>query len=190
MRNHSSNTTTEDLRTIAQDMLRMGKHWAQSAQGWLDQRRWDMQEGDSFRTHGFNAADAGSDPPHPTLLDAQDGIPVPAVRSLTLDPVSATHDGRFFIRTPTGFAVLDPRRVVADARPPHPIIEEVTVGGRRVPLDRPISALAIGEKQTAWMRRSHSFPSFAERTSGHQSRPENPELQSAVWYPSNEYESL
>ena len=62
MRNHSSNTTTEDLKTIAQDMLRMGKHWAQSAQGWLDQRRWDMQDGDSFRTHGFSAADAGSEP--------------------------------------------------------------------------------------------------------------------------------
>lgn len=42
MRDHSSpNTTTEDLKTVAQDMLRMGKHWAQSAQGWLDQRRWD-----------------------------------------------------------------------------------------------------------------------------------------------------
>ena len=84
------------------------------------------------------AADARGDLPQPALLDAQDGIPVPAVRSLTLDPVSASHDGRFFIRTPTGFAVLDPRRVIADIRPPHPIIEEVTVGGRRVPLDGPI----------------------------------------------------
>src|SRR5690606_7606797 len=62
MRNHNRNTTTEDLKTIAQDMLRMGKHWAQSAQGWLDQRRWDMQDGDGFRSHGTSAADAGSEP--------------------------------------------------------------------------------------------------------------------------------
>ena len=58
MRNHSSNTTTEDLKAIAQDMLRMGKHWAQAAQGWLDQRRWDLQDDGDFRSHGYRA---GSD---------------------------------------------------------------------------------------------------------------------------------
>lgn len=62
MRNHSSNTTTEDLKAVAQDMLRMGKHWAQAAQGWLDQRRWDLQD-DDFRSHGFRAGDG--DAPEP-----------------------------------------------------------------------------------------------------------------------------
>jgi osmotically-inducible protein OsmY len=39
---HFAGTATADLKTVAQDMLRMGKHWAQAAQGWLDQRREDM----------------------------------------------------------------------------------------------------------------------------------------------------
>ncbi|MDQ2702141.1 MAG: BON domain-containing protein [Pseudomonadota bacterium] len=57
MRNHSSstNTTTEDLKTVAQDMLRMGKHWAASAQGWLDQRQWNLQ-GDASYDSAFDAA--------------------------------------------------------------------------------------------------------------------------------------
>ena len=56
MQNHNSpNTTTEDLKAVAQDMLRMGKHWAQAAQGWLDQRRWDLQDDGGFRSHGYRA---------------------------------------------------------------------------------------------------------------------------------------
>jgi hypothetical protein len=34
-----SEVTASDLKAVAQDMLRMGTHWAQAAQGWLDQRR-------------------------------------------------------------------------------------------------------------------------------------------------------
>ena len=29
------NTTTADLKAVAQDMLRMGRHWTRAAQGWL-----------------------------------------------------------------------------------------------------------------------------------------------------------
>jgi osmotically-inducible protein OsmY len=29
------NTTAADLKAVAQDMLRMGRHWTQAAQGWL-----------------------------------------------------------------------------------------------------------------------------------------------------------
>ena len=43
------NTTSSDLTAIAQDMLRMGTHWAQAAQNWLDQRRVDMQQSDVAR---------------------------------------------------------------------------------------------------------------------------------------------
>ena len=53
MRNNKSrnigNTTTSDLTAVAQDMLRMGAHWAQAAQNWLDQRRVDMQQADVAR---------------------------------------------------------------------------------------------------------------------------------------------
>ena len=63
MRNDSSNTTTEDLKAIAQDMLRMGRHWAQSAQGWLDQRRWDLQDDGGFRSHGYRGDDRDASEP-------------------------------------------------------------------------------------------------------------------------------
>jgi hypothetical protein len=39
MRNEDENvaqTTASDLRAVAQDMLRMGRHWALAAQGWLE----------------------------------------------------------------------------------------------------------------------------------------------------------
>ena len=53
MRNNKSrnigNTTTSDLTAVAQDMLRMGAHWAQAAQDWLDQRRVDMRQTDTAR---------------------------------------------------------------------------------------------------------------------------------------------
>ena len=29
-------TTASDLKTVAEDMLRMGRHWASAAQGWLE----------------------------------------------------------------------------------------------------------------------------------------------------------
>jgi signal transduction histidine kinase len=107
------------------------------------------------------AADTRGAPPQPTLLDAHDGIPVPTVRSLTLDPVSASPDGRFFIRTATGLAVLDPRRMIADARPPRPIIEEVTVGGRAMPLDR---AIEIGPNpERVEVRVTATSAAFPER---------------------------
>lgn len=33
---HAAQTTAADLRAVAQDMLRMGRHWARAAQGWLE----------------------------------------------------------------------------------------------------------------------------------------------------------
>jgi len=42
-------TTAADLRAMAQDMLRMGTHWAQAAQDWLDRTRQDMDERDRGR---------------------------------------------------------------------------------------------------------------------------------------------
>lgn len=33
---HVAQTTAADLRAVAQDMLRMGRHWARAAQGWLE----------------------------------------------------------------------------------------------------------------------------------------------------------
>ena len=41
-RNRTGNiasTTANDLAVVAQDMLRMGKHWTQAAQDWLDRNR-------------------------------------------------------------------------------------------------------------------------------------------------------
>lgn len=38
-----ANTTVSDMKAVAQDMLRMGKHWTQAAQDWLDQRREDVR---------------------------------------------------------------------------------------------------------------------------------------------------
>ena len=52
-----ASTTASDLRAMAQDMLRMGTHWAQAAQGWLDQRRWDLQDDGGFRSHGYRTGD-------------------------------------------------------------------------------------------------------------------------------------
>ncbi|WP_181168194.1 BON domain-containing protein [Cognatiluteimonas lumbrici] len=39
-----ASTTVADMKAVAQDMLRMGKHWTQAAQDWLDQRRDDMRD--------------------------------------------------------------------------------------------------------------------------------------------------
>lgn len=39
-----ANTTVSDMKAVAQDMLRMGKHWTQAAQDWLDQRREDVRD--------------------------------------------------------------------------------------------------------------------------------------------------
>jgi hypothetical protein len=41
-----ANTTVSDMKAVAQDMLRMGKHWTQAAQEWLDQRREDVRDDD------------------------------------------------------------------------------------------------------------------------------------------------
>jgi hypothetical protein len=46
-RNRSSSitsTTVNDLAVVAQDMLRMGKHWTQAAQDWLDANRNESAE--------------------------------------------------------------------------------------------------------------------------------------------------
>lgn len=45
-----ASTTASDLRAMAQDMLRMGTHWAQAAQGWLDRTAENLdQRGTSRR---------------------------------------------------------------------------------------------------------------------------------------------
>jgi osmotically-inducible protein OsmY len=49
---HIARTTATDLKMMAQDMLRMGTHWAQAAQDWLDQRREDVNERDTSRRRG------------------------------------------------------------------------------------------------------------------------------------------
>ena len=41
-----ASTTVSDMKAVAQDMLRMGKHWTQAAQEWLDQRREDVRDDD------------------------------------------------------------------------------------------------------------------------------------------------
>lgn len=42
-------TTAADLRAVAQDMLRMGRHWARAAQGWLE-RAGDETQRQAART--------------------------------------------------------------------------------------------------------------------------------------------
>lgn len=60
MRNDTStNSTTDDLKAVAEDMLRMGKHWAQAAQGWLDNRRRDIQDSDRFPDRDARSSYAG-----------------------------------------------------------------------------------------------------------------------------------
>ena len=54
--NNIGSTTASDLRAMAQDMLRMGTHWAQAAQDWLDRTREEMDE----RDRGRGARCAGS----------------------------------------------------------------------------------------------------------------------------------
>ena len=49
------NTTASDLKAMAQDMLRMGTHWAQAAQDWIDQRRDDMNERNPGRRRGMRS---------------------------------------------------------------------------------------------------------------------------------------
>lgn len=46
---HIGSTTASDLRAMAQDMLRMGTHWAQAAQDWLDRSRQEMEQRDRVR---------------------------------------------------------------------------------------------------------------------------------------------
>jgi hypothetical protein len=41
-----ASTTVSDMKAVAHDMLRMGKHWTQAAQDWLDQRRDDVRDDD------------------------------------------------------------------------------------------------------------------------------------------------
>jgi osmotically-inducible protein OsmY len=42
-------TTASDLKTVAEDMLRMGRHWARAAQGWLERAGDDAQRGEAQR---------------------------------------------------------------------------------------------------------------------------------------------
>lgn len=46
------NTTAADLKAVAQDMLRMGRHWTQAAQGWLHAQAGNVHGGDQAGYRG------------------------------------------------------------------------------------------------------------------------------------------
>ncbi|MEO7999057.1 MAG: hypothetical protein ABI852_16510, partial [Gemmatimonadaceae bacterium] len=69
------------------------------------------------------------------VVTAADGISAPVARGVTLEPVTRTNNGRFWIRTPTGFATLDPSRLPGTQKLPRPIIEEISSAGHRLPID-------------------------------------------------------
>jgi len=54
-----ASTTASDLAVVAQDMLRMGKHWTQAAQDWLDRTR--NESADLRRQARRNPRDMQSD---------------------------------------------------------------------------------------------------------------------------------
>jgi len=72
MRNDDENvaqTTASDLRAVAQDMLRMGRHWARAAQDWLERAgdeaqrqartRSDRDLQSDYSTGGYDQVDTG-----------------------------------------------------------------------------------------------------------------------------------
>jgi osmotically-inducible protein OsmY len=75
MRNEEENvaqTTASDLKAVAEDMLRMGRHWARAAQGWLERAGDQAQQAQSrlrtrsdrdlqsdYSTGGYDQVDAG-----------------------------------------------------------------------------------------------------------------------------------
>lgn len=56
-----------------------------------------------------------------------DGLPSTGCNAGEQNPGWTDHEGRFWIPTGRGIAVLDPRRLTPDTSPPHAIIEQVTV---------------------------------------------------------------
>jgi hypothetical protein len=63
-------TTASDLKAVAEDMLRMGRHWARAAQGWLERAgdgaqrqasrtRSDRDLQSDYGTGGYDQVDAG-----------------------------------------------------------------------------------------------------------------------------------
>lgn len=63
VRNQDENvvqTTASDLRAVAQDMLRMGRHWARAAQGWLERAGDDAQRQLRTRSDRDLQSDYGS----------------------------------------------------------------------------------------------------------------------------------
>ena len=66
MRNEDDNlaqATASDLKAVAQDMLRMGRHWARAAQGWLERAGDEVQRRESrdlqsdYSTGGYDQVD-------------------------------------------------------------------------------------------------------------------------------------
>ena len=76
MRNEEENvaqTTASDLKAVAEDMLRMGRHWARAAQGWLERAGDQAQQAQSrlrprsdrdlqsdYSSGGYDQVDAGA----------------------------------------------------------------------------------------------------------------------------------
>ena len=56
-----ASTTAADLKTVAEDMLRMGRHWARAAQGWLERTGNDPQRTAWSRSDRDLQSDYGGD---------------------------------------------------------------------------------------------------------------------------------
>lgn len=86
------------------------------------------------------AADGSTDAIDVKMFDALDGLATPRTTTWNPSPVGRTGDGRLWISTPAGFALTHAPAAIARVPPPRMHIENITVDGRALAVDR---ALAI-----------------------------------------------
>lgn len=68
------------------------------------------------------------------FFSPSDGIATPLNSGSSPVPIFRAHDGRVWMSTPNGLAVVDPSRQFFDSTPPRLHIEEVSLAGRVIPM--------------------------------------------------------
>ncbi|QJR34061.1 sensor histidine kinase [Gemmatimonas groenlandica] len=79
------------------------------------------------------AADHHGSAPRPQMFGVPDGLVAPQLPPYGRMLMARAPDGRIWVSTPAGLAVVDPRHVPTNSAPPPVHVEEVEIDGRVVP---------------------------------------------------------
>ncbi len=70
-----------------------------------------------------------------TAYGLSEGIRLPANRGMVNPRLTLSEDGRLWVATEDGVAVIDPKRLEANTIPPPVLVEQVTVDGSNLPME-------------------------------------------------------